>query len=119
MPTSALLRAILPPALTLLKIKALRNLIKRRVAAIELKPKAPGAVKARESSWGHARVQWASGESREGWLRTGDAMVFTTKVVAEVSLRLAGGEGRPGSYTPGALFGPDLAVDAGGQFLLD
>lgn len=118
-PSSPVLRALLPPALTLLKITALRNLVKRRVAAIELKPKAPGAVKAREFSWGHARIEWASGTRREGWLRTGDAMVFTTNVVAEVAMRLARGEGQPGSYTPGALFGPDLATDAGGRFFLD
>lgn len=116
-PSAPLLRAVLPAALTLLKIAALRNLIKRRVAAIGIAPRKPGAVRAREFSWAHARVEWASGARREGWLRTGDAMVFTAAVMAEVAMRLARGEGRPGAYTPGALFGPDLAVDAGGTFL--
>ena len=27
------------------------------------------------------------------------------------------GEGRPGAYTPGALFGPELAEAVGGKFL--
>lgn len=118
-PGSPVLRALLPPALTLLKITALRNLVKRQVAAIKLKPKAPGAVKAREFSRAHARIEWGLGARREGWLRTGDAMVFTADVMAEVAMRLARGEGQPGSYTPGALFGPDLATDAGGRFFLD
>jgi hypothetical protein len=28
-------------------------------------------------------------------------------------------EGRPGAYTPGSLFGPELVAHAGGQFILD
>lgn len=118
-PTAPLLRAILPAALTLLRIRAVSSFAKRRIAAIELKPNKPSEVKGAEFSWTHARVQWASGVTREGWLRTGDAMAFTTAVVVEVASRLARNESRPGAYTPGALFGPDLAIDAGGQFFLD
>ena len=116
-PPSAAVRAVLPAALTLLRIKALRNLATRRVAAIQFKSKPPQAR--REFSWAHARVQWASGTRREGFLRLGDAMTFTTAVVVEVVSRLARQEGRPGAYTPGALFGPELAVKAGGEFILD
>jgi hypothetical protein len=43
-------------------------------------------------------------------------MDFTVAAAAEVAARLARGEGRPGAYTPGALFGPDLAEAAGGAF---
>ena len=46
-------------------------------------------------------------------------MAFTNAVTTAVALRLAGNEGRPGAYTPGALFGPDLAVQAGGRFFID
>jgi hypothetical protein len=46
-------------------------------------------------------------------------MAFTATVVAEVTRRLVLDEGRPGAFTPGALFGPDLAVHAGGQFILN
>ncbi len=122
-PSAPVLRAILPAALTLLRITALRSLAKRRVAAITIKPKtrtdAKQQERRRESSWAHARVRWASGESREGWLRLGDAMAFTIAVVVEVTCRLAHDGGRPGAYTPGALFGPELAVKAGGAFILD
>ena len=45
-------------------------------------------------------------------------MDFTVKAATEVALRLARGEGKPGAYTPGALFGAALAVEAGGEFLL-
>ena len=76
-------------------------------------------MKGQEFSWTHARVEWASGKTREGWLRMGDAMVFTTAVVAQVAGRLAANDGRPGAYTPGALFGPDLAIHVGAQFFLD
>lgn len=63
----------------------------------------------RRSSWGRARIEWPSGRVREGWLRTGDAMAYTAAAVTEVAQRLAAGEGRPGAFTPGRLFGPDLA----------
>ena len=122
-PTAPVLRAILPAALTLLQINAIANFAKRRIAAIEIKAKKPGEEQAqarrREFSLAHARVQWASGATREGWLRAGDAMVFTVNVMVEVARRLARDEGKSGAYTPGALFGPDLAIDAGGQFVLD
>lgn len=38
---------------------------------------------------------------------------------AEVAQRLLRGEGRPGSHTPGALFGPELAEAVGGEFVID
>jgi hypothetical protein len=46
-------------------------------------------------------------------------MAFTAAAAADVVLRLARDEGCPGAYTPGALFGPDLAIRAGGELLLD
>lgn len=122
-PASPMLRAVLPAVLPLLRIRPLRHLAIRQIAAIELKPKQQSEVKPqgrrREFSWAHARVQWASGANREGWLRTGDAHIFATNVAVEVAKRLVRDGGRPGAYTPGALFGPALAVDVGGQFFLD
>jgi hypothetical protein len=46
-------------------------------------------------------------------------MTFTAAVAEEVAQRLLKGEGRPGSHTPGALFGSELAEAAGGEFLVD
>jgi hypothetical protein len=68
-------------------------------------------------SWTHARVQWPDGRVREGWLRAVEAMACTNAVTTGVTLRLANNEGRPGACTPGALFGPVLAVE-GGQFVV-
>jgi hypothetical protein len=67
----------------------------------------------REFSWSHARIEWPDRTVREGWLRSGDGMDFTADVAAEVAVRLARGEGKPGAYTPGQLFGPPLATDVG------
>jgi len=50
---------------------------------------------------------------------TAAAADFTAAVAAEVAQRLARGEGRPAAHTPGALFGPALALAAGGEFLID
>jgi hypothetical protein len=112
-PTGPCLRAVLPSVLPLMRFGPLRNMVKRRVAIIEMKPR----PRTREHSWTHARITWASGKSREGWLCLGDAMTFTTAVLVEVASRLARDERRPGAYIPGASFGPDLAVQAGGEFI--
>ena len=113
-PTGPAVRAILPLAMALSHIKPLRTFAKRRLARVKFSDR----ERPREYSWGHAFVQWPDGTNQEGWLRTGDAMSFTTAVAAEVTQRLFKGEGRPGSYTPGALFGPELAEAVGGEFLV-
>ena len=111
----ALVGAVVPLATALVQIQAVRAFATRRLAAVKVK----AAPREREFTWAHARVQWASGAVREGWLRAPEAMVFTAAVVADVTRRLARGEGKPGAYTPGALFGADLAVACGGQFILN
>ena len=118
-PTTPMLRTLLPVVLKVLHNRGIRNFAKRRLAAVEIKPKGSGEVKESPVSWAHASVEWPSGLKREGWLRLGDAMTFTTQVMAQVAMHLSRGDGRPGIYTPGALLGPDLALAAGGQFLLD
>ncbi|GAA1585055.1 MULTISPECIES: saccharopine dehydrogenase NADP-binding domain-containing protein [Kribbella] len=109
LPTAPLVRAILPAAGALLKIPPLQQFAVRRMAAMEFKP----APRPREHSWGHAVVTWADGTTREAWLRTGDAMDFTTSAAAETAVRLARGEGRRGAYTPACALGPELAEAAG------
>ena len=110
-----LARRAAPALVGLLRVGGIRTFAKRQIGNVKVK----AAPKPRAYSWGHAQVQWASGETREGWLRAGEGMDFTAAVAANVATRLARGEGRPGAYTPGALFGPDLAEEVGGQFLLD
>ncbi len=114
-PSSPVIHAVMPLATSLLAIGPLRTFAKRRLAAVEMKAR----PRPREFSWGHARIEWPGGEVREGWLRLGDAQVFTGAVPAEITRRLLAGEGRPGAYTPAALFGPELAEACGGTYLLD
>jgi hypothetical protein len=114
-PSSPVVRAILPLATALLASATVRAFAKRRLARVKLK----GRERPREHSWGHARLQWADGTTREGWLRVGEAQAFTGQVPAEVVRRLLAGEGRPGAHTPAALFGPSLAEACGGTYLTD
>jgi short subunit dehydrogenase-like uncharacterized protein len=109
MPTAPVVRAVLPLVGSLLRIPALRRFAVRRLAGIEAKP----APRPREYSWGHAVVTWADGTTREGWLRAGDAMDFTSNAAAEIAVRLARGEGRRGAFTPACAFGYELAEAAG------
>jgi len=114
-PSSTLLRSVVPAVTALVRVPGVGPLAVRAVARIPLRAQAMP----RPSSWAHARAEWASGAVREGWLRVGDGTDFTAAVTAEVTQRLLKGEGRPGAHTPGALFGPELAEAAGGEFVLD
>lgn len=98
----------------LVRVRVVRELIVRRLAAVELKARA----RPRTSSWGHAEVRWPDGGVRTGWLRAPEAMEFTVAVASEVASRLLEGEGRPGAWTPIGAFGADLASAAGGELLL-
>jgi short subunit dehydrogenase-like uncharacterized protein len=113
-PSSPAVRAVLPLATALLAIAPVRAFAKRRLARVKVKAR----ERPREHSWGHARLEWADGTTREGWLRVGEAQAYTGAVPAEVARRLLAGEGRPGAYTPAALFGPSLAEACGGEYLI-
>lgn len=114
-PTASVARAALPIAGKLLSIPALRRFAVRRMAAVSTK----AASRPRRHSWGHAIVTLLDGTTREGWLRAEDGMDYTISVATETATRLAKGDGKPGAYTPAAALGADLAVAAGGTFILD
>lgn len=111
---TGLARHLLPPIGRIVSIPAARKFAVRRLSAVT--PKA--APRPREHTWAHAIVSWPDGTTREGWLRCGDAMDFTCAVMAEAALALARGEAKSGAWTPAMAFGPDLAVAAGGTFIL-
>lgn len=114
-PTGAVARTVLPVASAALGIAILGRAAVGALARVRVPDRPP----AREVSWARARVDDGDGTVRTAWLRAGDAMDFTVAAAAEVTGRLARGQGVPGAYTPAAAFGPELAVAAGGQFVLD
>lgn len=113
-PSAPIVRAILPVATALLSIKPVRDFAIRRLAGLTVTAK----PKPREHSWGHAVVRWADGSTREGWLRLGEAQEWTGTVPAEVVQRLLAGAGKPGAFTPAALFGPSLAESCGAEYVV-
>ncbi|WP_349898178.1 saccharopine dehydrogenase family protein [Parafrigoribacterium soli] len=113
-PSGSLLSALLPATLPLLHIAPLRRFVTRRLAAV----KTSARPQPREHSWGHAEVEWYDGRHREGWLKLPNASEFTSTVAAETARRLLAAEGRPGAYTPAALFGSSFAEACGGEYLL-
>ena len=112
-PSAAPIRAVLPFASRLLARPAVRNAAHRAINRWRLQPPARSG----EHSWAHARLTWADGSVRDGWLRTGEGYAFTARVAALVASRLADGDGRPGAFTPAALLGPEIALSAGAEFL--
>ncbi len=114
-PTGAVVRLVMPAVIFVCRIPGVTGFAASRLARVKLRAQ----DRPRPHSWGHARAEWSSGTVREGWLRAGDAHTFTAVATAEVAHRLLRGEGRPGAYTPGALFGAQLAEAVGGAFLID
>jgi short subunit dehydrogenase-like uncharacterized protein len=122
-PSSPAVRVILPVATTLLAIDPIRAFARRRLAQAKLKPR----ERPRPYSFARARLEWPDGMISEGWLRAGDAGLFTGTVPAEIARRLLHGENgdsgldsgqpRPGAWTPAALFGPALAESCGAEYL--
>lgn len=100
--------------LPLMHLGPLRRFAIRLLAGV----RTPERAAPRMHSWAHARVAWADGTTREGWLQLGDASDFTSSVAAEVASRLAAGQGTPGVYTPAELFGAELAESCGGVYSL-
>lgn len=113
-PTSTAVRALLPVLGALVSVGPVGTLATRLLGRAPLKAR----PRADEHSWGHAEVRWADGTTREGWLRTGDAMAFTVAAAVQAVVRLTRGEGRAGAHTPTLAFGTDLAAAAGGELLL-
>ncbi|WP_238006963.1 saccharopine dehydrogenase NADP-binding domain-containing protein [Dactylosporangium sp. AC04546] len=114
-PANPAARAALPAIGGVLRLPGLAGFATRRLARITT---TTARERPRRSSWARARVEWPSGHVREGWLRTGEAMTFTVGAVTEVAQRLAKGEGRPGAFTPARLFGPEVALAAGAEFVV-
>ncbi|MET8424846.1 saccharopine dehydrogenase NADP-binding domain-containing protein [Nocardia sp. NPDC004860] len=114
-PTGRVARAALPIVGAILRVEALRRTVIRLIDRWQLTPPAtPGEV-----SWAYASAEWEGGGTRQAWLRTGEGYAFTSRVAAMVASRLAEGAARPGAFTPGALFGADLARSAGATITLD
>ncbi len=113
-PSSPLIPAMMPALGSLMRWGRLRAFTTRHLARVRVEAK----TRPREHSWGHAVVTWTDGETREGWLRLGDAQEFTGAVAAEIARRLLTGKGRPGAFTPAALFGTTLAESCGAAYLL-
>jgi len=86
LPSATAVRLGLRLGMSLLALGAVRRLARIRLARIQLAARpAP-----RSHSWGHARVEWADGRVREGWLQLGEAQAVTIALVAEVAVRLLG-----------------------------
>ncbi|ANO06528.1 saccharopine dehydrogenase NADP-binding domain-containing protein [Mycobacteroides immunogenum] len=109
MPTHFIARCMLPAVGVLLRSDRVRQFVLRRARQNPSTPKQHG-----DTSWAYAEVQWDNGERRDAWLSTSESYEYTARVTAIVAERLAAGDAPRGAYTPSALFGPNLAREAGG-----
>lgn len=114
-PDNPVLRAVSPAVSAVVRVPVVGRFVTGRLARVSM----GSQPRPRPHSWAHARVEWHSGEVREGWLRLGDGLDFTVAATVEVTQRLRAGLGRPGAHTPGSLFGPGLVEALGGEFLVE
>jgi short subunit dehydrogenase-like uncharacterized protein len=112
-PSGRAVRAVMPAVSALLAVRWVRATAQRLIGRMRLTP----PVTAGDTSWAYARLEWADGTRREAWLRTGDGYAFTARVAALVAGQLGEASTAPGAFTPGALFGADLARQAGGEII--
>jgi hypothetical protein len=109
-----MVRMLLPIVSVVLRADVIRRQVLRLIERLRLTPPvSPGEV-----SWAYARLEWADGSNAEAWLRTGEGYAFTGEVAALVADGLREGSVSAGAFTPGALFGPTLAVHAGAEILV-
>jgi short subunit dehydrogenase-like uncharacterized protein len=112
-PSGRAVRAVLPAVSALLAVRPIRATAQRLIDRMRLTP----PVKAGDVSWAYARLEWADGTRREAWLRTGEGYAFTARVAALGARQLGNGSTPRGAFTPGALFGADMARQAGGTIV--
>jgi short subunit dehydrogenase-like uncharacterized protein len=112
-PSGRTVRAVLPVLSALLAAQPIRAGAQRLVNRARLTPPA----KSGDISWAYARLEWSDGTDREAWLRTGEGYSFTARVAAHTATRISDGLVDPGAFTPGELFGADLARSAGAQII--
>ena len=114
-PSGPLVRAVLPTVSALLAAGPIASGVQRLVSRTRIKP----PVKSGDVSWAYARLEWPDGAHREAWLRTGEGYGFTAKVAARTAERLCDGSAAAGAFTPGALFGAELASQAGAEIVIE
>lgn len=112
-PSGRFVRAVMPAISAMLAVAPIRAAVHRLIGRMRLTP----PVTAGDVSWAYARLEWADGSRREAWLRTGEGYAFTAKVATLAAIRLAEGATQPGAFTPGALFGAEVARQAGGEIV--
>jgi short subunit dehydrogenase-like uncharacterized protein len=112
-PSGPIVRFAMPVVSALLALRPIRVVVHRLIGRMRLTP----PVKPGDVSWAYARLEWADGSHRDAWLRTGEGYAFTARVAALTAKQLAEGSAACGSFTPGALFGADLARQAGGDIV--
>jgi short subunit dehydrogenase-like uncharacterized protein len=117
-PVNAVIRAALPAVIRAARWGPVRRTLERGVAATD----PPGPAAGQHSDYislSYARLDWANGESRAGWLQMGDAYAFSGKVGAAIVRAQLAGRVPPGAHTPATALGAQLAYQAGATLVID
>jgi short subunit dehydrogenase-like uncharacterized protein len=117
-PAHAAVRAVLPVLTKAARFAPVRRALQYGVSLTD--SPGPAADQAADYvSLSYARLEWADGTSRAGWLQMGDAYEFSGRVGAAVVRSQLSGAVPAGAHTPAAVLGPQLAYDAGAELVSD
>ncbi len=118
MPANAVVRAALPALAKAARVRTLRRALEYGVGLTN----SPGPASGRHvdyASLSYARLDWADGRSRAGWLKMGEAYSFSGRVTAAVVRAQLANAVPPGAHTPATVLGSRLAYDAGAELTID
>lgn len=101
-----LVRAVMPVAAAVAGSRLVSRLAARPTARADVDPVRQTFVR--------ARAEDAEGGSVESWLETGEGYLFTAEAAVRAVEAVQAGSSAAGAHTPGALLGPDFALDIPG-----
>lgn len=96
----------------LLRMKMVRDLVKKRIANRAPGPSAERRATAQTYVWGEVRN--AAGVTIQARLRTPEGYTLTAHSALLLTQKILAGQGKPGFWTPAGLFGPDLVLEVPG-----
>lgn len=115
-PANAVVRAALPALSRAAQSAVIRGALEYAVSLTNSPGPTPGRS-AEYVSLSYAKLTWADGTSRAGWLQMGDGYDFSGAVAAAVVVAQLAGAVTPGAHTPAAVLGPQIAFDAGAELV--
>ena len=105
------------PLLPLLGMRAVQNMIKKRIEAAPAGPDDEARKTAYNELWGEVRA--ADGRTAVSRLRTPEGYTLTARMALSIAQKICSGQRTPGFQTPSTAYGKDLILELPGTERVD